>query len=426
MKKSIPFTRNIAAALAFLLLHTSICGAAALAPGSIGILECTAADHEMRAAWEKASSEVRLDPLLLVLNENVVSSILAEWHEAGETVEAAWRTADRSVLVRTQSLLDEAWKAYYAFSFEKAFGFLMEAEGLLASPGDSRFRSRLTFEVSILKGMVRRAVNDGGSRDEFKKAAAVSPSAELSPERYSPEIISAYSRAKSELISGETVLIDIDPSPADAVILVDGKSTEPETGGSRLRIFPGKHFLEAKAPGYEPFSYVLEAVEWDSPSLKFSLKQSGPEKEPDRFFLGRLKTGDRSYLSRLLEKLDVNYVLIPDGAEDALRVWVVGRDGHTVAHGTIWEPGDDPESAVMSLTALVKPLRQDREDVQQSTVTQMNLPSIPEIALKHDGESAQHAGWKRYSVILGILILAAAVSASESSGGGGTTVEVTW
>jgi hypothetical protein len=323
------------------------------------------------------------------------------------------------------SLLDEAWAAYYAFAFGRALDLLLEAEELLESPGDGRSRSRLAFEVNILKGMVYRAEGDGRYKDEFKKAAAVSPAAELSPERYSPEIISAYSRTRDELFSGETVLVVIDASPDDAGILVDGKAAEREESGTRLQVFPGRHFIQVGASGYEPFSHVLQVREWDSPSLEFDLSQIGPEGELDSFFLKRLKAGDRLYLSRLLEKLGVDYVLIPDGGGGSLHPWLVGRDGRAAAHGTIWETGDDPDSAVRNLSAMLKPLRQDREDIGNSVFTQMNLPPFPAASPKTSGEAGRAAVWKRYAPVLGVLVLLA-VAVGSGSGGGGTSVEVTW
>jgi hypothetical protein len=426
MKKNTPFTKHVAAALALLVLRASVCGAASLAPGSLAILECTLPDHEMRAAWEEASREARTDPLLLVLNEDEVYSILEEWRTVGDAVDAAWWTADKAALERVQSMLDEAWGAYYAFSFEKALGILREAEELLALPGDSRFRSRLAFEVNILQGMVYRAGGDGNYWDEFKKAAAVFPDVKLSPDRYSPEIISVYKSVREELLSDGTVLVAIDAKPADADILMDGKITDSEQGEARLRIFPGRHFVEARAAGYEPFSYVLEVGEWDSPSLRFNLIQSGPEGESDRFFLERLRAGDRLYLSRLLEKLGVDYVLIPGGEGGALHPWLVGRDGRAAAHRTIWEPGADPGSAVTNLSDMLHPLRHDREEVGRSTLAQLNLPPPPGTILTIPETPEQAAGWKRYAAVLGILVLVAVAAASDSGSGGGTTVEVTW
>ena len=425
------FIRQVAAVLALIMLRVTVCAAAAAQPGSLAILECTVSDHQMRAVWERASYEIGLDPLLLVLNEDDVSFALKEWSEVGDAINASWKIADRSTLSRTQSMLDEAWGQYFDFSFEKALVILGEAEQLLTSPGDSRLRSRLGFEVSTLKGMVHRARGDVRYKDEFRKAAAFDPEASLSPDRYSPEIITAYSRAREALLKEETVAIVIDVKPDDADILVDGRISQTDPADPGPRVFPGRHFVEVKAPGYEPWGHVIDVNKWDSPSFEFDLVQSGPDGEPDAFFLGRLKAGDRSYLARLLEKLDVDYLLIPDGVEGVLQAWLVGRDGRTAAHGKVWEEGDDSIAAVENLSVLVKPLRRDQVKAHEPVLEQMNLPPLQEPDTEATQESGKAAKWKSYAAVLGVLILVTALSGSDdsesgNSDGGGTDVEVSW
>jgi hypothetical protein len=350
--------------------------------------------------------------------------ILKEWSLAGQSVDAAWRTADRMALEHTRTFLNSAWNAYYAFSFEKALELLSEAEKLMNTPGDSRFRSRMTFEMSVLEGMVRRAMEDGGYTEEFRRAAALAPGADLTPERYSPEIISAYVREREKLLLEDQITLTVEGSPQDAEILVDGKMTG-SGGKARIQVHPGRHFIEAAASGYEPWSRILEVGELESPSVKFSLHQSGPEDEPGRFFLERFKADDRTYLSDLAGKLDVDYVLIPDGEGEVLRSWLIDRDGRSVAQATLWKSGEDPKLAVENISVMLEPLRMDRGSVGGATLVQMNLPPFTENALDAAGKPGGTAAWKRYAAVIGLLILAGVAAGSEGDGGG-TRIEVTW
>jgi len=419
-----PFTKYFALFLVFIMLRSSLCSAAALSPGSLALLDGAFSGPEMRAVWELASRNTYLDPHLLVMGEEDVALILDRWRDEGDAVQTAWRTADSAALQQIRGLIDEAWSAYYAFSFEKALGLLGEADKFLDAPGDSRFRSRMTFEAGVLKGMILRAVGDRAFAEEFTKAAAVDPDAELPPDRYSPEIISAYSRVKMSLLEKEPVFLTIEGTPGDAKVLVDGKAAG--TARETLAGVPaGRHFIEASAPGYETFSRVLEIEEWESPSVNFSLLETGPEGEPAPFFLQRLEVGDRSYLSRLAGVLDVDYVLIPDGEEGILRTWLVDREGRTVAHGIIWSPGEEQAVAVERISAILEPLQLEWGDPGGSAFFQMNLPPVSD-SIQGDWEEIEEVSvWKRYAPVIGLLILVgvAAVSGSES---GGTRIEVTW
>jgi len=424
MIKSTPFTRNLAFFLVLVMLQSSVCGAASLVPGSLAVLDGLLSGPEMRAAWEKASRDTYLNPHFLVMGANEMTLILDRWGEEGEAVRTAWDIANSAALRQVKSLMEEAWSAYYAFSYPEAGGFLEEAEELLLAPGDSRFRSRVSFEAAVLKGMIGRAVGDRSFAREFMRAAAIDPEAELSPDRYSPEIISAFQRVRGTLLEKDPTFVTIKGTPGDAEILVDGKTTGSKKD-SRIPVFPGLHFFEASAPGYEPLTRVLEIEAWDSPSIQFQLLETGPEGKTARFFLERLKIGDRSYLSRLTGVLDVDYVLIPDGEKEDLRCWLVDREGHTVAHGTLWSPGEEPDAAAKRVTALLAPLRMELGDPGGPALSQMNLPPVPDSVPRFPESVNRESAWKRYAPVIGLLLLVG-VAASSGSGGGGTPIEVTW
>ena len=419
-----PFTRNLAFFLVLVMLRSSVCGAASLVPGSLAVLDGPLSGPEMGAAWEQAFRDTYLDPHFLVMGEDEVALILDQWGKEGEAVKTAWDIADSAALRRVKSLMEDAWVAYYAFSFQKAQNFLNEAEELLLTPGDSRFRSRIGFEAAVLKGMIGRAVGERSFSEAFMRAAAIDPEAELSPDRYSPEIISFYQRARGTLLEQDPTFVAIEGNPEDAVVLVDGKTTE-STKGSRVPVFPGRHFIEAGAPGYEPFSRVLEIDAWESPSVPFNLRETGPEGDPVRFFLQRLEAGDRSYLSRLVGVLDVDYVLIPDGGKSDLRCWLVDREGHTVAHGTLWSPGEEPGAAAPRVAAILAPLGMELGDPGGPALSQMNLPPVSDTASGISEEAGQGSAWKRYAPVIGLLLLVGVATAS-GSGGGGTSIGVTW
>ena len=423
LRKNAPFTRRFAVILAVTMLHTSMAGAVSTAPGSLAVLEPPMPLPEMRAAWDGIRSEIYLDPLLLVRGREEILKELEEWRLAAQAIRSAHRTADRITLDRTQVLLDEAWAFYYQFDFDRAIEVLNQANELLSTPGDSGFRTRLMFEVLLVSGIVARAAGDKRYLIDFKRAAALDPARELPSERYSPEIIAIYSRIRSELLSGEQVSLLVDGTPADASVLIGGEEPGKVSQDTQYLVFPGKHFIEASAPGYEPWGLTLDAERFEPANIRFELIPTGPEDDPDDFFLQRLRAGDRSYMILLAEKLDVDYLLIPDPDKSVLRAWLIDREGRSVDHVALWETGDTRESGALRVAKILQPLRQEWNQSRTTAGAPLSLPVLKQDLPDDPGTVKGSTTWSRYAIAIGVLLLVGAATAQRS---GGTRIEATW
>ncbi|MDT8367401.1 MAG: hypothetical protein RRA15_13115 [bacterium] len=419
-----PFTRRLAVILAVTMFQTSIAGAVSLVPGKLAVLEPPMPMAEMRAAWDGIRSEVYLDPLLLVKGREEVLKVLLEWRQAGQAVRSAYRTADRITLDRTQVLIEEAWAFYYQFNYDSATQVLNQAEELLSTPGDSGFRTHLMFEVQVLSGIAARAAGDKSYINSFKKAAALEPTRELPSERYSPETINIFNGIRRKLLNGAQVSLFVDGSPADASVKVGGREPGrmvPDTG---YLLLPGRHFIEAMAPGYEPWSLTLDAERFEPANVRFQLLPTGPEDDPDSFFLQRLRAGDRSYMILLAEKLNVDYLLIPDPDGNVLRIWLIDREGRSVDHIVLWEAGDTRESGALKVARVLEPVRQKWDHSRTMAGAPFSLPAYSEDLPEGSNAGEGPRIWTRYALAIGILLLVGAAAASES--GGSTRIEATW
>ena len=424
VRKNAPFIRILAVFLALIILQTSVAWAVSPVPGSLAVLEPPMPLPEMRAAWDGIRSAIYLDPLLLAKGREDVQRELEEWRLAAESVRSAYRTADRISLDRTQTFLDEAWAFYYQFDYDQAGAVLNKAKELLLTPGDSRFRTQLMFEVLVVSGVVARAAGDKNYISEFNRAAALDPVRDLSSDRYSPETISIYNRTRSELLDMDRVSLFIDGTPADAAVMLGGIEHGDVPSGAEYLVWPGKHFIEVSAAGYEPWGLIFDAQRFESYNVRFDLVPTGPEGDPDSFFLQRFKAGDRPYMVRLAEKLDVDYLLLPDPDESALRAWLIDREGRSEDHVTLWEAGDTLESGMDKAARLLEPLRQEWDHSRTTAGAPVSLPAIsqglPE-GMKADGESPT---WRKYAIAVGVLLLVGAAAGAER--GGGTRIEATW
>lgn len=422
MRKNPPFTRRTAAILAVLMFRVSVAAAAPPAPGTLAVLEPPMTVPEMRAAWDRIQDGIYFDPLLLVRGREEVTEALETWRQAAESVRSAIRAADRIALDRVQFLIEESRELYYRFDYEGADEVLGESRDLLLSThGDSGFRSQLLFEASVMRGLVARALGSKRYVDDFKEAVSLDPQRELSSEQYSPETISLYLRVRKDLLGDGPVPLGIEGSPADAAVLVDGVPWSAGPDKAAREVLPGIHFIEASAPGYEPWGQSLTAQRFEPPGLRFELVPIGPEGDPEAFFLQRVKAGDRAYLSLLAEKLDVDYTLIPDPEGDVLKAWLVGRDGRTRDHLTLWESGDGEDSALPRAWALLGPLRQHGSLGQSSAGAPLAFPEAEPVVM--DPVKA-HPPWGRYALAIGILLMAAAAAGADR--GGSTRIEATW
>lgn len=424
MRINVPYTRRLAVILAMVMLQTSLAGAVAQVPGSLAILEPPMHLPEMRAVWDGIRSEIYLDPLLLVRGREEILQELEEWRLAAEAVRAAYRTADRITLERTQVFLEKAWALYYQFDFDQAIEILTQAEELLSTPGDSGFRTHLMFEVLLLRGIVARAAGDKNYLKDFKRTVALDPARELPSERYSPEIITIYSRIRNEILTGEQVSLFVDGTPVDASVLIAGKKPGEVTQDTGFLVLPGKHFIDVSAPGYEPWGQTLDAERFEPADIHFELIPTGPEGDPDDFFLHRLRAGDRMYMILLAAKLDVDYLLIPDPGENVLRAWLIDREGRSVDHVVLWETGDTRESGAFKAAKVLEPLRQEWSHSRTTAGAPLSMPALSQELLEDPTPVEATKTWSRYAIAIGVLLLVGAAAAADKSGS--TRVEATW
>lgn len=398
--------------------------AVSLVPGSLAVLEPPMPLPEMRAAWDGIRSGIYLDPLLLVKGEDQVAEKLAEWREAGQAVKSAHNTADRITLDRAQALIEEAWGLYYQFDYDRAAQVLDSSKELLLTPGDSGFRTRLMFEVLLASGVVGRAARDKAFNSYFTQAAALDPARELSAQKYSPEIISLYQRIRSDLLTKEQVPVTVEGTPPDAAVILGGEELAGISPGTKRLVLPGIHFLEASAPGYEPWGLGLDAKRFEPANVRFDLVPVGPEGDPGGFFLQRFKAGDRSYMTFLADKLDVDYLLIPDPQEDVLSAWLLDGEGRTVQHIELWKVGDTRESGSLRADVMLAPLRQTWDHDRKSPGTLLSLPAPGPELTGDQGDGKGSSVWSRYAIAVGVLLLIGVAAGSEQ--GGGTRIEATW
>jgi hypothetical protein len=424
MRRSAPSTRRLAVIMAVTLLQTSMAWAVSPAPGSLAVLEPPMPLPEMRAAWDGIRNEIYLDPLLLVRGREEVLKELEEWRLAAQAIRSAYRTADRITLDRAQALLDEAWAFYYQFDYDSASAGLSRTEKLLSTPGDSGFRTHLMFEVLLASGIVARTTGDNSYIMNFKRAAALDPGRELPSEKYSPETITIYNRIRRELLAGERVSLFVDRTPADASVLAGGGESGSAFPGTGYLVLPGKHFIEASAPGYEPWGTTFDAERFEPSNLRFELVPTGPEGDPDGFFLQRLRAGDRSYMTLLAEKLDVDYLFIPDPDENFLKAWLIDRKGRSVDHVALWETGDTRESGALRVARALEPLRQEWDHSRTTAGAPLSLPALGQDPPEDPDTFGGSKVWSRYAIAIGVLLLVGAAANAERNPS--TRIEATW
>ncbi|MDT8396710.1 MAG: PEGA domain-containing protein [bacterium] len=420
MKTSALSIRGMAWAMALVMLRVSVAGAVSLPPGSLAVLEPTLQVPEMRVAWDQVQRQLYMDPLLLIKDKEQVAGMLEQWRQSGEAIAASHLTAYRSAMESSGPVLSEAWDAYYGFEYDRALRSLKRMRELVSIPGDTSLRADLAFEMYILEGMVLRAREGKGHGVPFARAAALDMERELPEERYSPGTVEQYLRVRREVSGGAKAFLKVTGSPADMAVIVDGKQTGALN--STLELPPGGHYIELTAPGYEPWYGVVEMDRLTPTNIRQDLAPGGPEDEYAPFFMGRLRAGDKGYLARLVSRLEVDYILIPEGDESTLQAWLLDREGLTVGRGTIWEAGDSVEEGMARMEAMVEPLRQTWST--QAGQVNVNLPEAEPVPESRPEENGIMSGWRRYAVILGAALVIG--SMSSASGGGGTRVEVTW
>ncbi len=425
MKTSAPFIKSLTFFLALAMVRVSLCSASGILPGSIAVLEGSFKEAETGAVWEQAKRRIYSDPRLLVKEEGETAKILDQWKGEGQILVNAWNTADSAAMRQIGDLLEKAWSAYFTFSFEEALSLIRQAEEMIFIPGDSRFRTRAFFESRVLKGMILRAKGDPSFPDEFMRAAALDPEADLAPDRYSPRVIEAYNRAKNSLKAKGIATLSVTGAPADAEVFLNGKKIGKARGAAG-ELQPGMHFIEAKAPGYEPWNTRIEVAQWEHPAVEFDLEQAGPVGEPASFFLKRLEEGDRSYLSNLAGRLDVDYTLIPDRQGEVLKCWLIDSQGVPIKQEILWKQAEDQGVAQKRMSEFTSPLRFNWVDAEGFPFSQINLPLDPVSSLEMKGETRDVSVWRKYGLVIAVLLVVGIAAASGGDGGGGTSVEVAW
>lgn len=422
-KKTPPFIKTLALVLSVVIFRTSLAGAAPVLPGTLAVLEPHLSLPEMRAAWDAIRKEIYLDPLLLVKGREEVRKALGEWSSGTQSVRSAYETADGIALARVEDILEKAWGLYYQFDYAGAGRILAEGEKLLDTPGDSGFRAHLLFEIQILKAVASRAAGRKAYIRDFEKAAALEPSRTLPPERYSPEIISVYQGIRREFLDGKMVPVSLTGTPTDGVIYLDGQDKGRIQPDSEIRVFPGKHFFEFLAPGYEPQSLVIDAGKSEPISVHFELSPLGPEGDSDTFFLERVRTGDRAYMMLLAGRLKVDYLLLPDPDGSVLNAWLLDKEGRSVKRAVLWEEGSSTESGARRAEDLLDTIRLRWPHDRTNEIAPLSLPAP---YLEPPGGVNSEEGstkWTKYAVALGILLL---VGAAAGADGGSTKIEASW
>ncbi len=137
-----------------------------------------------------------------------------------------------------------------------------------------------------------------------------------------------------------------------------------------------------------------------------------------------MKAGDRLYLALLASKLGVDYLLIPEPDGDAMKVWLIDREGRTVDHVPVWKTGDARESAAGRISKVLEPLRQEWSQNANTPGAPLNLPALQRDSVEGSDEEEKRTGWSRYAVAIGILLLVGAAASSDR--GGSTRIEAAW
>ncbi len=126
----------------------------------------------------------------------------------------------------------------------------------------------------------------------------------------------------------------------------------------------------------------------------------------------------------LAEKLNVDYLLIPDPDGDVLKVWLIDREGRSVDHIVLWETGDTRESGALRVAKVLEPVRQEWNHSRTTAGAPFSLPALGQDM--PEGSSAVEGSrtWTRYALAIGILLLVGAAATYEP--GGSTRIEATW
>lgn len=126
----------------------------------------------------------------------------------------------------------------------------------------------------------------------------------------------------------------------------------------------------------------------------------------------------------LAERLNVDYLFIPDPGESVLRAWLIDREGRSVDHVALWKTGDTREAGALRVAKVLEPLRQEWDHSRTTAGAPLSLPALSQGL--PEGSSAVEGSmtWSRYAIAIGVLLLVGAAATADRSGG--TRIEATW
>lgn len=420
------FTKIVAAALVpvFLLFQTSPLFAAAgvFTIAIIGPPSPLPAD--LGTVWTEAVNRVNADPMLLMKDEKVTDKILLNWLEETSALEESIRAAALGLRGRAREVLDDAWASYYRFDFRDSLNLLEKIAPLISALPDTALQADTLFESLLLAGMDRRALGDDHFDDAFIAAAAIRPDALLTQDRYSPEIIGRFEKARGRVVSGPRSTISVEGDPMASRVVIDGRDMG-KAPIRNLEFAPGPHFIEIQRPGYEADRKKIILEGWQTMKVRFNLVPAGPTAPPERFFADRVMSGDTGSLAQLARKLGVDYVVLGWIDGDKLKATLINSEGSPISQGILAAGGKQPPARSTRLLSMLTPLEWDSSSGTSADPGYfLNVPEAggPGEEVSDGSRAAGHLRW--YLVVGGVVLLA--VAAGSTRGGGGTQVEVTW
>jgi hypothetical protein len=151
------------------------------------------------------------------------------------------------LFARAAELAAEGWKAYLSVEPAFAEARLGEARRVLEGVLDLDGALERLADVSLRLGAVR--LYQGRKHDAqaaFALAAALDPDRDVSAQEFSPDVISAYQRARTAAAGGASATLEV-ASLAGATVEIDGVAAG--TAPLRMGIAVGEHVVVVRAPG---------------------------------------------------------------------------------------------------------------------------------------------------------------------------------
>ena len=129
-------------------------------------------------------------------------------------------------------------------------------------------------------------------------------------------------------------------------------------------------------------------------------------------------------MTLLADRLNVDYLLIPDPQEDILKAWLIDGRGRTVQHAILWKAGGTKGSGYLKADVMLAPIRQVWQRDRTTPGELLSLPAPgPDLTGEPDGGKGLPA-WSRYAIAAGVLLLVGVAAGSKQ--GGSTRIEASW